>query len=287
MAMVPQEKAINRDALGQRDTAQFWRTERYDSLECLSASFYRHRYAPHTHDTYVVGCIVAGCERFTVRGMLQRAGPGDICFINPDEVHDGEPEGPHYAYRMSYPTVALVRSLAIDLLGRNKTQAPYFRDTVVHDPELASLFAKTHAALQLNGTKLESDEAFVRALSMMLTRYSDYGITETRAGSRENGPVARATDYIDAHFDSDFGLADLASEAGLSRHYLIRAFRKQTGLTPHAYLTNRRVDAARTLLRNGLPPADIALQCGFYDQSHLNRVFKARIGVTPGEFRRQ
>ncbi len=158
---------------------------------------------------------------------------------------------------------------------------------MVHDPDLARLFAKTHAALEVSGNKLEVDEAFICSLSMMLTRYSDYRATASMIIGREHGPVTRVRDYLDANFAEDVGLKELAEEAGLSRHYLIRAFRKHVGLTPHAYLTDRRVNAARSFLRLGISPADVALQCGFFDQSHLNRVFKARIGVTPGEFRRQ
>jgi len=287
MAMVTQEEALHIERLGKRDRAQFWRAERYDSLECLSASFFSHKYSPHTHDTYVVGTIVSGCERFNIRGELHRAGSGDLVFVNPGEVHDGEPEGDYFTYRMSYPSIALVKTLTIDIFSRDKLREPYFRDPVVHDPALAALFGQSHAAMERAGRKLESDQAFLSAMSLMLTRYSDYRLAARPQPGFERGPVARAKDYLDAHFARDVGLAELAGEAGLSRHYLIRAFRKETGLTPHAYLTDRRVEAARKLLRGGLPPADVALQCGFFDQSHLNKVFKARIGVTPGEFKAQ
>jgi AraC-like DNA-binding protein len=70
-----------------------------------------------------------------------------------------------------------------------------------------------------------------------------------------------------------------------SRTHLIRAFRRETGLTPHAYLLDRRFRAASRALGRGEAPAAVALRCGFCDQSHLNRVFKARMGVTPGVYR--
>ena len=70
------------------------------------------------------------------------------------------------------------------------------------------------------------------------------------------------------------------------RSSLIRASRQETGLTPHAFLTDRRVRAAVRQLSAGDAPVDVAMACGFCDQSHLNRAFKARIGVPPGAFRR-
>jgi AraC-like DNA-binding protein len=86
-------------------------------------------------------------------------------------------------------------------------------------------------------------------------------------------------------FAEDLTLDVLAREAGLPRHLLIRAFRREAGATPHSYLVNRRALAARALLRSGATPSDAAVAVGFFDQSHLTRAFKARFGVTPGAYR--
>ncbi|MGO4837788.1 helix-turn-helix domain-containing protein, partial [Rhizobiaceae sp. 2RAB30] len=80
-------------------------------------------------------------------------------------------------------------------------------------------------------------------------------------------------------------LDDLAQAAGLPRQRLIRAFRRATGFTPHAFLVNRRVDVAKDMLRRGSDPLSVAMATGFSDQAHLNRIFKARVGVTPGVVR--
>jgi AraC-like DNA-binding protein len=80
-------------------------------------------------------------------------------------------------------------------------------------------------------------------------------------------------------------LHELARHVGLSAWHLIRVFRKATGLTPHAWLIDRRVHHARELLRAGGSPSQIAVQCGFADQAHLTRSFKARLGVTPGQYK--
>ncbi len=97
--------------------------------------------------------------------------------------------------------------------------------------------------------------------------------------------MARVRDYLEAHLTEEVELADLARLAGLSRSHFIRAFRRETGLTPHAYLMDRRFRAASRLLERGEAPGVVAAACGFFDQSHLNRVFKARMGVTPGVYR--
>jgi AraC-like DNA-binding protein len=123
----------------------------------------------------------------------------------------------------------------------------------------------------------------VSLLSLLIVRYTDAG-AELPARP-ERGPVAHARAYLDARFSEDVDLLDLVRIAGLSRTHLIRAFRRETGLTPHAYLLDRRFRAASRALGRGEAPAAVALRCGFCDQSHLNRVFKARMGVTPGAYR--
>lgn len=282
MEPVEQQHALEERGLGPGDRARYWRAARYGGLECLAARFVSHRYAPHTHDTFVVGTVIAGCETFVVRGARRYAQPGELCFVQPGEAHDGEPHGPGYAYRMSYPTVGLLRRIAAEVTGRETTGTPSFAAPIAPDPEGAARFAEAHRALEESG-RLAADERFIGALALILTRHARIGAPH-RVGA-EPRAVERARAYLDAHFADDVDLATLAAAAGLSRFHLIRAFRRATGLTPHAWLTDRRIRAARPLLAAGLPPGEVAEACGFADQSHLTRAFKARVGVTPGRFR--
>jgi len=82
-------------------------------------------------------------------------------------------------------------------------------------------------------------------------------------------------------------LAELADLTGLSQFALLRAFRRQTGMPPHAYLNHLRVRRARLLLDRGLAPADVAAQTGFADQAHLTRHFKRVVGVPPAAYQRE
>ena len=97
--------------------------------------------------------------------------------------------------------------------------------------------------------------------------------------------VERVAEYIDAHFMRSIRLEDMCDAASLSQAYLIRAFEQRYHMTPHAYLTNRRVQFAQTQLRDGAPIAAIAQQSGFADQAHLQRVFKKHLAATPGQYK--
>ena len=92
--------------------------------------------------------------------------------------------------------------------------------------------------------------------------------------------------YLSEHGAENPPLETLAERCGLSPYQLIRSFKAETGLTPHAWLLDQRIEHARTLLREKRQPlCEIALASGFSDQSHFSRAFKARTSVTPGQYR--
>lgn len=283
MTMLTQPEALDQTPLIAGERAYFWREPRYAALECLSATFHTHEYAPHTHETYVIGVIEAGCEAFTIRGSKTRARPGDLCFVNPGDLHDGAPADEGYAYRMTYPTVAFVQAIAEDMLERPLKAPPFFAEPVVRAPEMAAAFSRAHRHMEAQGGDLYSDEALQRFFADVLLRYAD--LDRSPADHACHPGIARARDYMAAHLGENLDLATLAGVAGLSRHHFLRIFRKTYGQAPHAWLTDRRIHAARRMLGQGMAPLDVAAQCGFCDQSHLNRAFKRRIGVTPGAFR--
>ena len=266
------------------DSAVFWRVPRL-GLDCLRARFRRHAYARHTHETYALAAILEGCETFFHRGRQHYATPGAIALVGPDELHDGAPHDERgFVYRTLYPSVDLMREVAEEISGKPVLHPPRFRESVVDDPELAALLAEAHRTLERpHEPLLARDARVVNLLSLLIVRYTDAG--GALPAKPEPGPVANARAYLDARFADDVDLLDLARIAGLSRTHLIRAFRRETGLTPHAYLLDRRFRAASRALRRGEAPASVALRCGFCDQSYLNRVFKARMGVTPGAYR--
>jgi AraC family transcriptional regulator len=97
----------------------------------------------------------------------------------------------------------------------------------------------------------------------------------------------RATELLMASLASDINLADLAASCGLSPRYFARAFRISMGLPPHKWLLQQRVARAKELLLHSSDSlGQVALACGFADQSHLTRVFSRAVGATPWAWRR-
>jgi AraC-like DNA-binding protein len=105
-------------------------------------------------------------------------------------------------------------------------------------------------------------------------------------GGLSPGALRRVRMYIEEHLVERIRLADLAAVAGLSVYHFAREFKRTVGLSPHSYVTRRRVEGAQEMLAStDRPLSDVALACGFFDQSHLARHFREFAGVTPAEYR--
>ena len=280
---VSQAEALASSPLVAGEAAQFFVAPRLDGVDCLRATYVTHTYAPHTHDTYVIGTIERGCEAWTLRGERHYAGPGSLVFVNPLEVHDGAPHAGGYSYRTTYPPVATIAAIAGELGERRLTGTPHFRDACVADPLGAGLLAGAHRAAEAGLDAFEAEERLHRAYAAILVRHA--GLVPTNVGA-EPRAVARVRTLIEADHAGELTLDRLAAEAGLSVHHLIRAFRRAVGLTPHAYLVDVRIRRAKERLRAGEGPAEVAAAVGFADQAHLTRAFKARVGVGPAAYRR-
>src|SRR6185436_4193630 len=96
--------------------------------------------------------------------------------------------------------------------------------------------------------------------------------------------IAWASTYIDEHLDERLSPNELAAKAGLSVWRFCAVFRQHAGVSPRRYIWGQRMQKVQSLLAGGESPASAALQTGFYDQSHLCRIFKNTCGMTPGQY---
>lgn len=263
----------------------FWRDSRLSNLEVLRATFITHTFAPHTHEGYAIGVIEKGAERFKYRKAIHVAPQGSIVVINPAEMHTGEAaiqQG--WSYRMLYPEIALLQRAAVDAMEKS-SGVPFFPEPVIYDPALACLLSQMHAALATSSSVLERESLLVWALAHLIRRHAETPPL-VLASHAERVSVLKVRAYLEEHATENVSLEHLAALVHLSPFYLLRVFRDTVGLPPHSYLTQIRVARARHLISTSMPLAEIAAAVGFTDQSHLNRHFKALIGVTPGQYAR-
>jgi len=123
------------------------------------------------------------------------------------------------------------------------------------------------------------------------TEESDIDLSALQCTFRSGGlavwQAKRTVAYIEANLGSKLGIREMADLVALSTSHFSRAFKQTLGSSPMAYVAVRRIERAKLMMTStGQRLTDIALACGFADQSHLNRYFRRVVGVSPGLWRR-
>lgn len=240
----------------------------------------RHSFSRHTHDQFGIGLIDQGAQKsLSGRGMVE-AGAGDMITVNPGEVHDGAPIGDEgRTWRMLYLDPSIVSTAAEDI-SQGRATSGEFTEPAFRNAETANQFRALYAVITEPVTPNEAicgEERLLLLLGSLLTTGKAYPLERPAA-------VTAAKAMIDDDPTVPVTLSDLAAEARLSRFQLVRNFARAVGLTPHAYIVQRRIDLARRLIRKGMPLAEAAFASGFADQSHMTRVFVGKYGFSPGTY---
>lgn len=255
-------------------------------ITLMRAHFTDHAFERHSHDCFALGVTTHGIQRFRCKGARHDSHPGDFVLFNPDEDHDGSRGGADsFRYTIWYVPADLVGS-CFDR-GAGVTGRPYFASPHATDPALARAFLRVSDSLLAAPSESLRAQALSRALlGRMLARHGERpraDIDPPRAVAPAQ--LLRVKDYIRAHFQRDVTIDELATVAGLSRAHLTRAFSAGFHVPPHVYLNAVRIGHAQTLMRSGMPLAQVAVECGYADQSHFSRRFKGSVGVAPAGWR--
>lgn len=131
-------------------------------------------------------------------------------------------------------------------------------------------------------------EEFIRSVtdSLVLHLLRSSSSLVPVAPPRPSAPVERTRALIESSLSEGLSLEELAEEAGVSRSHFARRFRAETGVSPHRYQSQQRIEKAKSLLRETrLSLVEIAMDLGFCSQSHFTQVFRALAGITPRKFR--
>lgn len=263
--------------------AKFWVDHEIGGVSLLRAAFSTMYFPRHVRSELVIAVTEEGAGRCVTRGVSDIGASHSIMVFNPGEPHAGGVTGDGaWRYRGLYVANAMVTQICENIGGRPLT-TPYFNDSVVRNGQLADMLIQAHRALEARDARLTRESLFLAGIVRLLQRYGEPQPPSPHAGS-EQGPVRRALDYMHANLAFDLSINELAACAGLRQFHFVRCFRRVTGIPPHACLTQIRLDQAKRLLAAGKSPTDVALEVGFYDQSHLTKHFKRTYGITPGQY---
>lgn len=217
-------------------------------------------------------------------------GPGSISLVTRSDVSHWRWDGAITASHIYLPFEALAGT-AQDVFDRDIEDIELKNSLAADDPiltEVAIRLAEETRAKSLGGRLYV--EALRSQMSVHILRsYATVSFRQQRHKDRLSQAQRRLVfDYIEENIGNSISLADLAALVGLSVFHFSRRFRADLGKPPYAYVLHRRLDhAMRQLSRQDLPLKTIAAECGFSDQSHMTRLFKRTLNLTPREYRRQ
>ncbi len=234
----------------------------------------------HFHEYYSIGLLERGRRLLSCRNRDYELEPGDILLLNPEDNHTcrslGTEPMDYCGLNFSKESMARWTREATGAL-----EPPIFTRTVLRDRELAVGLGGVQQVLYGGESILEAEEQLLLFLENLLERYSCSQRVLVFSRGEE---VDRVCSFLETHYAEPICLEQLCRCTGLSKSTLLRIFTKERGITPYRYLQTVRVNRAKELLEQGVPPLEAALVTGFSDQSHFTNSFRSMIGTTPGAY---
>lgn len=243
-------------------------------------------YAPHSHQQWSVGAILAGQSEFFCADRLHNVEQGALVIMNPDQVHACNPrQGSPWSYYMMH----LDKNWLADFLKqagvRTLTAWCDTQSDTLYEAKLFQSFVAMAEYLMLARPTVDEKEQKLKTclveLFLQLDKHS-----QTTVDLLPANPLYQVAAYLNKHCDEDRAIDSISAEFGYSAGYLVRAFKRLFNMTPHAYRLNRRVQLAQQALKQGEAISAVAQSTGFSDQSHFQRAFKQRVAATPDQYRR-
>ncbi len=208
------------------------------------------------------------------------------------------PIGGEFWFRQSHSMEALVISVQLDMLAdslsmKREVFAHAVRplhDCMFVDPQLADSARRLWLTAERDGpfASLAVDHGFIGLICALLDKSATYAHSDESAVPLSSGELERCFEFIEVCLDQPIGLNDIGNVIKVPPSRVISGIKTATGQTPHQYVLSRRIARAQELLAAGaMPLAEIAYACGFASQSHMTDVFRQKLGVTPGRYRKE
>jgi AraC family transcriptional regulator len=238
----------------------------------------------HTLSLYLSG----GYETHRTDIRSEFGAPGKFCLM-PKGSESRWQLGPSQQFMHLYFNDDYLKQLALKVFNIDPRTVQLPELTFVDDLALEALFR--HCMATTNWSGRDSHLAMEQVTdTILVSMLQNMGITKLSSpikGGLSPNVTRMVCDFIHANYYRQIYLAELATLAQLSEYHFCRMFKASMAQTPQEYLIVVRVEQVKQqMMTVHLTLADIALQCGFSNQSHMGRYFKKVVGISPSEYRR-
>ncbi|WP_298768203.1 AraC family transcriptional regulator [uncultured Shewanella sp.] len=245
--------------------------------------FYKNHHQ-HTLSMYLAG----GYETHRTDTQSPAGGPGRFCLM-PQDCESHWQLGSTQQFMHLYFDDDYLKQLAIHVFDKDPRLIAIPELTFFEDPTLEALFRHQMATFHWDpSSQLMMKQFSDSILISLLQNHQSMPAIPQLTGGLSPKVKRLVLDFMQTHFHRQIYLHEMAALAQLSEYHFCRMFKHSFAMTPQAYLCQLRLQHAQALIKaNTQNLSDIALTCGFANQSHMGRYFKKALGLSPSAFKRQ
>lgn len=253
-------------------------------MDFASYSLTHHSFSRHFHEHYVIELVLNGVDNFYCDGKNYQAEHDQLVLINPGEVHTGNTVSdiPLHYFSLT-PNQEILQSIAASL-NITLSSGFCFERSLMQRPRLTQKLKSLFESFSHDGDELRQQETFYDCMYDLLNP-PENKYRQPKVSATKDKRVELLIGYMQTHYKENISLGQLAEMVCMDPFYLTRLFKKQVGISPYDYLLILRTESAKQLLRQGHKVHEATLEAGFYDASHLNRMFQKVTVASPKQFR--
>ncbi|AXX91048.1 AraC family transcriptional regulator [Malaciobacter molluscorum LMG 25693] len=243
----------------------------------LRYSFSDLSYKEHFHhDIFSIGAVIRGKREYKNRDNLYEISKNDLAIVNPNVIHSCNCLQSH---KSEYYMLYINKHWICDIL--NFKEYLDFKDELIHDDKLFNEFINVCETIFSNRLYLEKELKLIDFISKIYENYSEVKSSKIK----NNTKIDSLVKFLEENVKENITLEQLSKNFNLSKFYIIKLFKKEFGISVYSFFLNLKIELAKKLLKKDLTIVEVALECGFYDQSHFHRNFLKITASTPKEYK--
>lgn len=260
---------------------KFYKDPNLPFVECRFSQSSIRRFKDHMHRSFSIGAVDKGAVRYSVGDREAVLSAGALAVINPETLHccnaiSGEKRSYYMLYLDTDWCLQVQKSL-----WNVESFVPAEKILLEKEDLYNCCCSVVQKIMDASVHLLKKEQLLVEFSSAVFNNCCRMQVEQQEVPDN----IERLKALLGKDLKEDVTLNSLAVQLRANPYTLLRRFKVITGITPHAYRMNCRVEQARKYLQQGMDITETALECGFFDQSHLHRHFKAMTTVTPQEYR--